>query len=292
MLWSRWKTRHGKLYRRRVLSYGPPGAPPSSSIRDTASSSKCRWVRENDSEVLLVPLRQEMDSNKALSSIASRSCNTPQSSASKCPADTSSFRSAKCIRSRPFNCWMEILPSALCCRMRVPLFIRIKTIRKSGYFARVLELLPVSRCQESSRRNSCSSLSKSMSKRGSAKPGNRFNASIPSPGWQVLRFVTMMNTFLLCISCATAYFIPRGSPYQRMSGNYGDRTREIINHMSQQNWSTLHNIRVRHPATEIHCWTFGDLHKRRGRNWLPSSTSRQLVIPSSRRQRGVPLGYE
>src|SRR6185312_8321482 len=35
---------------------------------------------------------------------------------------------------------METRPSALCCRICVPLFIRIRTIRKSGYFASVLEL--------------------------------------------------------------------------------------------------------------------------------------------------------
>ena len=92
---------------------------------------------------------------------------------------------------------MEILPSALCWRIRVPLFIRIRTIRKSGYFASVLELRPVSRCQESSCRSCCNSRSKSICNRGSANPGNRFNASMPSPGWQVLRFVAMMNTFRL-----------------------------------------------------------------------------------------------
>src|ERR1700687_6027295 len=90
---------------------------------------------------------------------------------------------------------METLPSALCWRIRVPLCIKIKTIRKSGYFASVLELRPVSRCQESSCRSRCSSRSKSICNRGSANPGNRFNASMPSPGWQVLRFVAMMKTF-------------------------------------------------------------------------------------------------
>src|SRR6476619_2709403 len=144
---------------------------------------------------------------------------------------------------------MEILPSALCCRMRVPLFIRIKTIRKSGYFARVLELLPVSLCQESSLRNSCSSRSKSMSKRGSAKPGNRFNASMPSPGWQVLRFVTMMNTFLLCISCTNDMSHP---PAVRLTigcleiTETGQEKSSTI--CSQQDWSTLHNLRIRHPC--------------------------------------------
>ena len=49
------------------------GAPPSSSIRDTASSSKCRSVDEKDSEASLFSLRQEMVSNKALSSSASTS---------------------------------------------------------------------------------------------------------------------------------------------------------------------------------------------------------------------------
>src|ERR1700686_3922897 len=100
---------------------------------------------------------------------------------------------------------MEIRPSALCCRICVPLFIRIRTIRKSGYFASVLELRPVSRCQESSRRSCCSSCSKSICSRGPANPGNRFNASMPSPGWQVLRFVAMMNTLLWCISVATTW---------------------------------------------------------------------------------------
>ena len=113
---------------------------------------------------------------------------------------------------------MEILPSALCCRMRVPLFIRIKTIRKSGYFARVLELLPVSRCQESSFRNSCSSCSKSISKRGSAKPGSRVNASIPSPGGQLLRFVTMMNTFLLYLLSRPTF--SQSSPSRRPHRNH------------------------------------------------------------------------
>ena len=97
---------------------------------------------------------------------------------------------------------MDILPSALCCRIRVPLFIRIRTIRKSGYFGSVFELRPVSRCQESSRRSCCNSRSKSICSRGSANPGSRFSASMPSPGWQVLRFVAMMKTFLLCISVA------------------------------------------------------------------------------------------
>src|SRR5579864_1909643 len=90
---------------------------------------------------------------------------------------------------------METLPSALCWRIRVPPFIRITTIRKSGYSASVLELRPVSRCQDSSRRSCCNSRSKSICSRGSANPGNRFNASMPSPGWQVLRFVAMMHTF-------------------------------------------------------------------------------------------------
>ena len=88
---------------------------------------------------------------------------------------------------------MEILPSALCWRIRVPPFIRISTIRKSGYFASVLELRPVFRCQESSRRSCCSSRSKSICNRGSANPGNRVNTSMPSPGWQALRSVVMMN---------------------------------------------------------------------------------------------------
>jgi hypothetical protein len=86
---------------------------------------------------------------------------------------------------------METLPSALCWRIRVPRFIRIRTIRKSGYFASVLELRPVSRCQESSCRSCCSSHSMSICNRGSANPGNRFNASMPSPGWQMLRSVAI-----------------------------------------------------------------------------------------------------
>src|ERR1700732_400613 len=92
---------------------------------------------------------------------------------------------------------MEILPSALCWRICVPAFIRIRTIRKSGYFASVLELRPVSRCQESANRSCCSSRCKSICNRGSANPGNRFNTSMPSPGWQTLRSVAMTNTFLL-----------------------------------------------------------------------------------------------
>src|SRR6185312_1996868 len=91
---------------------------------------------------------------------------------------------------------METRPSALCCRICVPLFIRIRTIRKSGYFARVLELRPVSRCHESSPRSCCSSRSKSISSRGSASPGSRCNTLMPWPGWHVLRFVDIMNTFL------------------------------------------------------------------------------------------------
>src|SRR5579864_3699340 len=87
----------------------------------------------------------------------------------------------------------KIRPSALRCRIRVPFFIKIRTIRKSGYFARVLELRPLSRCQESSSRSCRSSRSKSICSKGSANPGKRFNASTPSPGWQVLRFVAIMS---------------------------------------------------------------------------------------------------
>src|ERR1019366_9499381 len=111
---------------------------------------------------------------------------------------------------------MEILPSALCWRIRVPLFIRIRTIRKSGYFASVLELRPVSRCHESSRRSCCSSRSKSICTRGSASPGNRFNTSIPAPGWQALRSVAMMDTFSPCISVVITCL--------RLNWNYGARS--------------------------------------------------------------------
>src|SRR5579859_2636425 len=79
------------------------GAPPSSSIRDTASSSDIRWVDEKDSEALF-SLRQERVNSKALSSSASTSCNTPQSSTNKWPSDTSTFRSVRCIQTRPFSC--------------------------------------------------------------------------------------------------------------------------------------------------------------------------------------------
>src|SRR5579862_2607953 len=137
---------------------------------------------------------------------------------------------------------MEIRPSALCCRIREPLFIRIRTIRKSGYFARVLELRPVSRRQESSPRSCCSSRSKLICSRGSANPGNRFNASMPSPGWQVLIFVTMMNTFLLCVSYANTC--------RPLSSNYGAHNaclkfrraqKTMIDDMLPQDWSTLHS---------------------------------------------------
>ena len=117
----------------------------------------------------------------------------------RCPADKFTFRCAKCMQTCPFNCRMEILPSALCWRICVPAFIRIGTIRESGYFASVLELRPVSRCQASTNQSCCSSGSKSICNKGSADPGNRFHTSTfnPSPGRHALRSVAMINTFRL-----------------------------------------------------------------------------------------------
>jgi hypothetical protein len=66
-----------------------------------------------------------------------------------------------------------------------------------------------------SRRSCCNSRSKSICDRGSANPGNRFNASMPSPGWQVLRLVAMMN-LPLEVSDAT-----RCKP---LSSNYGPQS--------------------------------------------------------------------
>src|SRR5579872_2464462 len=78
--------------------------PPSLSIRERAASSNCRSVSASDGEASPFSLRHEMVSNKALSSRASTSCNTPQSSTNNWPADTTTFRSAKCIQTCPFNC--------------------------------------------------------------------------------------------------------------------------------------------------------------------------------------------
>ena len=44
---------------------------------------------------------------------------------------------------------METLPSARCSVICVLAFIRTRMIRKSGYFASVFELRPVSRCHDS-----------------------------------------------------------------------------------------------------------------------------------------------
>src|SRR5579862_7754942 len=74
------------------------------SIRERAASSNCRSVSASDGEASPFSLRHEMVSNKALSSRASTSCNTPQSSTNNWPADTTTFRSAKCIQTCPFNC--------------------------------------------------------------------------------------------------------------------------------------------------------------------------------------------
>src|SRR5581483_10852467 len=79
-----------------------PGALPSSSIRDSASSSRSRCLDEDDSAVSPFSLRQEIVSSKALSSSASTSCRTPQSSTNKWQTETITFRSAKCIRPCPF----------------------------------------------------------------------------------------------------------------------------------------------------------------------------------------------
>ena len=121
------------------------------------------------------------------------SCTTPQSSINRCPAGRSTFLSAKRTAIRPFNAWMEILPSALCWCICKPSFMRIRTIRKSGYFASVLELRPLFRCRESSRRSCASSCSKSMFKRGSARRGNPFSSSLPWPGIQRLCSIVIVN---------------------------------------------------------------------------------------------------
>src|SRR5579859_2135116 len=133
---------------------------------------------------------------------------------------------------------MEIRPSALCCRIRVPLFIRIRTIRKSGYFARVLELRPLSRCQESSSRSCRSSRSKSICSKGSANPGKRFNASMPSPGWQALRFVAIMSLPPVRLRCDYVH-----ANCDTVGNECLKRTKTqkiMINDMLLQNWSTLH----------------------------------------------------
>ena len=101
----------------------------------------------------------------------------------------------KCIRVCPFSCCMETLPSALCWRIREPPFMRIRTILRSGYFASVLELRPVSRCKESSCRNWHSSPSRSISRIGSARPVVRINASVPVLGGRALKSAAMMCTF-------------------------------------------------------------------------------------------------
>ena len=153
-------------------STGAPEEPPSSFIRDLASSSKRCSVEDIDAAVSA--FRQQSVSNSALSSSASTSCRTPQSSTSRCPAHRSIFRLAsKCIRVCPFSCCMETLPSALCWRIREPPFMRIRTILRSGYFTSVLELRPVSRCKEPSCRNWHSSPSRSISRIGPANPVNR-----------------------------------------------------------------------------------------------------------------------
>ena len=57
--------------------------------------------------------------------------------------------------------WTEILAVVLCSCILVFAFIKIRTIRRSGYFTRVLELRPVSWFHDSSLRNSSISFPRS-----------------------------------------------------------------------------------------------------------------------------------
>jgi hypothetical protein len=91
---------------------------------------------------------------------------------------------------------MDILPSARCSFICVLAFIKTRMIRKSGYFASILELRPVSRCHESSRRSCSSSSRKSNCSRGSANCGSLFRTFLPSPEWQAV-FAAMVNISVL-----------------------------------------------------------------------------------------------
>ena len=84
-----------------------------------------------------------------------------------------------------------------CVHPCVAAFMRTKTMRKSGYFARVFELRHVSRPHESSRRSSCSSFWRSNSSSGPARYGSRLRPLVPSPGWQMLSFTFMISTSYL-----------------------------------------------------------------------------------------------
>jgi hypothetical protein len=66
---------------------------------------------------------------------------------------------------------------------------------------------------------------------------------MPSPGRHVLRFVAMVNTFLLCVSVATTCkaLNVNYEVAQFMSETSEDPRKMMIDDMLQQNWSTLHS---------------------------------------------------
>ena len=92
-----------------------------------------------------------------------------------------------------FQCFDVVYHATIC----VLAFIKTRMIRKSGYFASVLELRPVSRCHESPRRSCSSSSRKSNCSRGSANCGSLFRTLLPSPEWQASVFAAMVNIFVL-----------------------------------------------------------------------------------------------
>src|SRR6185369_1647038 len=87
---------------------------------------------------------------------------------------------------------MEILPSARCWLILVKGFISTRTIRKSRCFARVFELRPVSRSQESLLRRSWSSADRSNLNIGLANHGNLFRLSLFPPVLETLAIVAIV----------------------------------------------------------------------------------------------------